>query len=48
MRPEEPGPSPHSDLFRNRLEHLLDQRHELCRLSALIDWQEFDVAFWPL
>ena len=48
MRPEEPDPSPHADLFRHRLEHILDQRHELFRLSALIDWHEFDAAFGKL
>ena len=48
MRPEEPDPSPDADLFRNRLEHMLDQRHELFRLSALIDWREFDTAFGEL
>ncbi|MGB5583690.1 MAG: hypothetical protein WBO93_08860 [Gammaproteobacteria bacterium] len=37
MHPEEPDPSPNSDLFRNRLENLLDQRRELFRLSELID-----------
>ena len=27
---------------------MLDQRHELFRLSALIDWREFDAAFGEL
>jgi len=48
MRPSEPDPSPDVDLFRNRLDNLLDQRHELYRLSDLIDWQSFDAAFGEL
>jgi IS5 family transposase len=48
MRPKEPDLSPDTDLFRNRLDNLLDQRHELYRLSDLIDWQSFDAAFGEL
>jgi len=48
MRPLEPDPSPVSDLFRNRLENLLEQRHELYRLAGMIEWSEFDVAFGEL
>ncbi len=48
MRPKEPEPSPSFDLFRNRLDNLLDQRHELYRLSDLIDWNSFDMAFGEL
>ena len=32
MRPQLPDSSPDSDLFRNRLDNMLDQRHELYRL----------------
>ena len=41
MRPH-PVPSPadgESDLFRNRLDSLIDMRHEFVRLSGLIDWK---------
>lgn len=48
MRPKEPVRTPDTDLFRNRLDNLLDQRHELYRLADLIDWQSFDVAFGEL
>jgi IS5 family transposase len=48
MRPKEPDPSPDTDLFRNRLENMLDQRHELYRLADTIDWQSFDDAFGEL
>ena len=45
MRPKESDSSPAADLFRNRLENLLDQRHELYRLAGLIEWDEFDTLF---
>src|SRR6202522_3215881 len=44
-------PSPandESDLFRNRLDSLIDMRHEFVRLSGLIDWKRFDEAFGEL
>ena len=50
MRPN-PVPTPadgESDLFRNRLDNLIDKRHELARLSGLIDWKRFDEAFGAL
>ncbi len=37
-----------SDLFRNRLDALIDMRHELVRLAGLIDWRRFDEAFGAL
>src|SRR5215213_11046937 len=43
------GPKPtmpsSGDLYRSRLDQILDQRHELFRLAALIDWDSFDQAF---
>jgi IS5 family transposase len=33
------------DLYRSRLDQILDQRHELFRLADLIDWDGFDQAF---
>ena len=48
MRPKESDLSLATDLFRNRLENLLDQRHELYRLAGLIEWGEFDAAFGEL
>jgi IS5 family transposase len=50
MRPN-PVPTPadgESDLFRNRLDNLIDLRHEFVRLSGLIDWGRFDEAFGAL
>ena len=40
------GPKPtipsSGDLYRSRLDQILDQGHELIRLAALIDWDRFD------
>ena len=45
MRPKKQKPSDSDDLFRNRLDNILGQRHELFRLAGLIDWEWFDRAF---
>jgi hypothetical protein len=37
-----------ADMFRNRLDNLIDMRHELARLAGLIDWKRFDEAFGGL
>jgi transposase, IS5 family len=43
------GPKPtmpsSGDLYRSRLDQILDQRHELFRLASLIDWDRFDQEF---
>jgi Transposase domain (DUF772) len=35
------------DLFRTELLNLINQRHELVRLAALIDWQAFEAEWSP-
>jgi transposase, IS5 family len=50
MRPN-PVPTPadgEADMFRNRLDNMIDMRHELVRLAGLIDWKRFDEAFGSL
>ena len=50
MRPK-PIPTPsrsETDMFRNRLENMIDMRHELVRLAGLIDWKRFDDVFGSL
>ena len=37
MRPKQPEAEPQEDLFRARLETLVDPRHALVRLAGLID-----------
>jgi len=48
MRPRPPLKTPSQDLFRSRLDAILDERHELLRLGKLIDWDRFDAAFGQL
>jgi len=48
MTPEKPQKPPSPDLFRNRLENMLNQRHELYRLAEMIDWSMFDAEFGNL
>ena len=45
MRPKTSGDLPTDDLFRLRLEQMIDSRHELVRLADLIDWSRFDAEF---
>jgi transposase, IS5 family len=48
MRPKQPAVEPQDDLFRARLENLVDPRHALARLAGLIAWEQFEAAFGPL
>jgi len=45
MRPNKDQKSSQTDLFRNRLENIIDMRHELVALSNKIDWQRLDEEF---
>ena len=45
MKPQAPPDLPTDDLFRHRLENLIDTRHELVKLSELIDWEHFEVLW---
>jgi IS5 family transposase len=42
MRPKPTENDPNVELFRNRLDNLVDQRHELVKLADAIDWEVFD------
>jgi IS5 family transposase len=48
MRPKQPKAEPQDDLFRTRLENLVDPRHPLVRLAGLIDWGRFEAEFGAL
>src|SRR4029453_7075548 len=48
MRPKQPEAVPQDDLFRARLENLVDPRHALLRLAGLIDWARFEAEFGAL
>jgi IS5 family transposase len=48
MRPKQATATPQDDLFRARLENLIDLRHPLVRLAGLIDWGRFETEFGAL
>jgi transposase, IS5 family len=48
MKPRAVEPSRHEDLFRMKLEQLINQRHELCRLARVIDWGSVEEKFGAL
>ena len=49
MQPKPPPDTrPQPDLFRSRLENMLNRRHPLYRLSHKIDWEFFEREFGPL
>jgi IS5 family transposase len=49
MRPKKPAAEQNQeDLFRSRLDAIIDPRHRLVRLAKAIDWSVFDEAFDPL
>ena len=41
----QPSPPQTAELFRSRLDELLNMRHPLIRLAALIDWAEIERNF---
>lgn len=47
MGPKSRVDAAEQDLFRMELVNLIDQRHELVKLAALIDWQAFAEAWGP-
>lgn len=48
MSPKEDRDASAGDLFRARLETLIDAKHELVKLAGAIDWARFDEAFGGL
>jgi IS5 family transposase len=42
MRPVKPNLSSETDLFRSRLDQIINMRHELVRLAQTIDWDGLD------
>ncbi len=48
MRPKQSKSEPQEDLFRARLENLVDLRHPLVRLAGLIAWGRFEAEFGSL
>ena len=48
MKPKKPKKHDHEDLFRSRLEQILNRKHPLFVLANQIDWSVFDNTFGPL
>jgi transposase, IS5 family len=48
MRPKPPEAADQHELFRARLDNIVDPKHPLVRLAGLIDWDRFAAAFGPL
>lgn len=42
MRPSKKGPEDSGDLFRARLDQIINMKHELVRLAGGIDWDWID------
>ncbi len=48
MRPQKPKTSREGDLFRARLEQIINMKHELVQLAGKIDWDWIDREIAPL
>ena len=48
MLPKRTSPQDELELFRSRLENIIDRRHPLVRLARLIDWPVFEGRFGAL
>ncbi len=50
MRPQKPQTTREGDLFRARLEQIINMKHELVQLAGKIDWRWIDreIAPWAL
>lgn len=48
MRPKKPGTTGEGDLFRARLEQIINLKHDLVQLAARIDWDWIDREIAPL
>ena len=48
MRPKQHEVTGSSDLFRARLDQIINLKHELVQLAAKIDWQWIDREIAPL
>ena len=48
MRPKKHGTRGSSDLFRARLDQIINMKHELVQLADKIDWDWIDGEIAPL
>ena len=45
MHPKDDRDAGSADMFRNRLDNIINPRHELVKLASAIDWSRFEEAF---
>ena len=45
MKPKKPKQQDQADLFRSRLDQILDRKHPLFVLANQVDWSVFDAKF---
>ncbi len=48
MRPQKPKTTGEDDLFRARLEQIINMKHELVQLAGKVDWDWIDCEIAPL
>jgi len=48
MRPKKPKATRSRDLFRARLDQIINMKHELVQLAGKIDWDWIDGEIAPL
>jgi IS5 family transposase len=48
MRPKKPKATGEGDLFRARLDQIINMKHELVQLASEIDWDWIDKQIAPL
>ena len=48
MRPKKPKTTGEGDLFRARLDQIINMKHELVQLAGKIDWDWIDREIAPL
>ena len=48
MRPKKPRTTAEGDLFRARLDQIINMKHELVQLASKIDWNWIDEEIAPL
>jgi IS5 family transposase len=48
MRPKRPKTTGESDLFRARLDQIINMKHELVQLAGKLDWEWLDREIVPL
>jgi transposase, IS5 family len=48
MKPRERRESGEGDLFRSRLDQIIDVEHALAKLARSVDWGFLETPFWEI